>query len=268
MGELTRLFGDDKLRSLTGRSGLERAIQDGTREAAAAIGSVSRTPYHEDAWKFVRDCVWTLDEARPEEPVRQFPSGACKACGIYCVGSTGKCAKCEGEAKPIDYFRLITEQWVKRDPPILAVPKPRRMRMSWLFCALHTWLACTSRGVAAYLISTKEEKSKELIERCVHILRHVPTTLLKVPRWEYYVRPPRIVFPALQSKIVGIGEGPDQLRQFTATAVMCDEIAFWRWPRSSFTAIKPTIEGGGRIVLLSSANPGFFKQLVGGEIQS
>jgi hypothetical protein len=46
------------------------------------------------------------------------------------------------------------------------------------------------------------------------------------------------------------------------TAIFGDECAFWEHARAFYAASKPTIDGGGRITLVSSASPGFFQQLV------
>lgn len=63
------------------------------------------------------------------------------------------------------------------------------------------------------------------------------------------------------SYIFGISEGPDQLRQYTASYIYCTEMAFWKWGRTTWRAMKPTLEGGGRVVVDSTAGPGFFKEM-------
>ena len=61
------------------------------------------------------------------------------------------------------------------------------------------------------------------------------------------------------SKIIGVPEGPDQLRQYTASAIFADELGTCESPRACFTAMKPCIDGGGRLTILSSAYPGFLR---------
>ena len=60
-------------------------------------------------------------------------------------------------------------------------------------------------------------------------------------------------------------QGPDQLRQYTASYVYLTEMAFWEWAEETYAALLPTIQGGGKIVMDSSAGPGFFERLIHGE---
>ncbi|MHA2313209.1 MAG: hypothetical protein ACXADF_17115, partial [Candidatus Thorarchaeota archaeon] len=64
------------------------------------------------------------------------------------------------------------------------------------------------------------------------------------------------------SEIIGIGQGANQLRQYTVTAILADEMAFWEEAQATYVAALPTIEGGGKFAGISSAHPGFFKSLV------
>jgi len=65
---------------------------------------------------------------------------------------------------------------------------------------------------------------------------------------------------------MAVGQGADQMRSYTASYVMLDEVAFWEQAEASWGALKPTIQGGGKICLISSANPGFFQRIVEGDI--
>ena len=71
----------------------------------------------------------------------------------------------------------------------------------------------------------------------------------------------RLHFPETDSEIIGIGEGPDQLRQLTITGILADELGFWASGYDTYVASRPTIEGGGRFTGISTPAPGFFKQL-------
>jgi hypothetical protein len=88
----------------------------------------------------------------------------------------------------------------------------------------------------------------------------------KVP-FERFRQPHRIELPQSRSFIMAVGEGPNQLRQYTVTAILMDEIGTWNWPRASWGATKPAIEGGGRITAVSSAYPGFWASCVQGELE-
>jgi hypothetical protein len=221
--------------------------------------------YRRDAWAFIRECVVTVDELDAEQPLKPFPVAACVPCGRYLTAAMDRCAGCQGAGVPLGYLEVLARQWQLAEPALLLVPKARRMRLTWLFVALHVWLAWSRPKANIFFVSSKEEKSAELVERARGILQRVPRD--KVGRIEVKQRaaPPQVQLVRNGSKIIGVPEGASQLRQFTATAIMADEFATWEWPREAFSAMRPTIDGGGRLTLLSSAYPGFFAELCKGE---
>jgi hypothetical protein len=209
--------------------------------------------------------VWTVDELDPRTPVKAFPVAVCLGCGMYAGQGVARCARCQDGLAPLRYLEVLTRQWQSASPALLLVPKARRMRLTWLFVALHVWLAWTRPLSRIFFVSSKEEKSAELIERARGILARLPpATLGPIPVLAKN-SPPEVTLVATGAKILGVPEGSDQLRQYTATAILADEFGTWEWPRSAFAAMRPCIDGGGRLTLLSSAWPGFWRELVAGE---
>lgn len=198
----------------------------------------STVRYHDDPWAFLTEAVFTLDQISGK--IRAFP--------------------------PHDYLKDIVSLWQKER--LLLVPKSRRMFVTWLFVALHYWLARYRPATTVAFVSRKEgrnesEGSAELVARAKFIHDHLPAHLEPI---EIEYKFCRIKFPHNHSEIVGIGQGPDQLRQLTLTAIFADELAFWEQAREAFQAMRPTLEGGGRFTGVSSAHPGFFAQLVHDEV--
>jgi len=276
--------------------------------------------YRRDPWLWLREAVWTVDEVDKAHPVKPFPVAVCVPCETYVGGAAveyapadgddyqgGRCASCGGALQEVTYLRHLTRGWQAagnkgggyRDalgvdwpwpwaghPPIMAVPKPRRMRLSWLMVSLHTWLALFTPHAKVFIMSSKQEKSAELIERSTGILTRMPAGST-LPVWQWDGRPadrgatlkawgyhatgtvrggvPMIEFTN-GARLWGVGEGADQLRQYGATAVFCDEIGTWANPRASYGAIRPTIEGGGQLTMVSSAYPGFWGDVVSGRL--
>src|SRR5262252_5505245 len=147
--------------------------------------------------------------------------------------------------------------------PLLAIPKSRRMVVTWLFVAVNYWLArFASNSKVAFMArklgKTETEGSAELVRRAKFIHEHLPATF-PVCEVEYSIGFLR--FPN-GSEIVALGEGEEQARQHTFTSVLADEVAFWDHAFETWVALRPTIEGGGRLTAVSSAGPGFFKDLV------
>jgi len=150
--------------------------------------------------------------------------------------------------------KLLTER-------LLLIRKTRRMVMSWLVQAFNLWDAMFHIGRSIYVQSDKEEKSDELVRRCKFIYENLPPFTKPIaPRMVYKYC--RLSFPEIDSEIVGVPQGANQLRQITASRIFGDEFAFWETAEASYGSMRPTIEGGGQIVLVSTSFPGFFKKLV------
>ena len=238
---------------------LQAVEQDLTRIDAEAR-------YRAEAWSFIRECVTTVDELDPVTPIKAFPVGVCRGCQRY-LGSAEetRCLRCGRGGEPLAYLEMLARQWQSGEPALLVVPKARRMRLTWLFVALHVWLAWSRPKSNVFFVSSKEEKSAELVERARGIMARLPPDKVVPFKVHHKNSPPEIRLLHNGAKIWGVSEGADQLRQFTATAILADEFGTWEWPRAAFTAMKPSIDGGGQLTILSSAYPGFFRELVAGE---
>jgi hypothetical protein len=224
-----------------------------------------RRRYLVDAWAWVAECVWTIDELDAQSPVKPFPVAVCVPCGGRYLGHVDRaaCPGCGRPPAPLAYLETLARQWQSATPPLLAVPKARRMKLTWLFCALHAWLACTRPYVAAFLVSSKELKSIELLDRVEGILTRCPRDRYRPPAW---TRQQDLLTLENGSRVWAVSEGADQLRQFSATAILADEFGTWSWPRAYYSAMLPCIEGGGRLTIVSSAFPGTWRELVTGEL--
>jgi hypothetical protein len=226
-----------------------------------------RRRYVKDPWAWLTECVTTIDELDPAQPVKPFPVAACRPCARYlgAAEASAPCGRCGGPATPLAYLEHLARTWHRAEVPILIVPKARRMILSWLFCALHAWLAWTRPYAKIFLVSSKESKSAELLDRVHGILERVPTERCAPLKLARTLSPPLLQL-ANEAMVFGVAEGADQLRQYTATAILADEVGTWTWPRAAYTAFKPCTDAGGRLTLVSSAYPGFFAELVRGEV--
>jgi hypothetical protein len=57
------------------------------------------------------------------------------------------------------------------------------------------------------------------------------------------------------------------LRQHTASGLLIDEAGFQPELQNSIRAAQPMLDGGGRIDVVSTANPGYFELLCEGRIK-
>jgi hypothetical protein len=233
-------------------------ILDDLREVEA------REAYAADVWTWLSACVTTVDELDPVSPIKRFPTSVCPICARYVGGAESTCSGCGGPTSPLTYLRDIARQWQSARPPLLLIPKARRMRLTWCLVACHTWLALHRPHANVFFVSSKEEKSGELIERARGILARLPAWGGGGSVVESRASPPLIKLDN-GAMLMGVAEGADQLRQYTATAILADEFGTWAWPRAAYTAMRPCIDGGGRLTLLSSAWPGTWAEMVKGE---
>lgn len=190
-------------------------------------------------WTFVRDACFTQDEA-DEGRVKAFPDNP--------------------------YLRHICDTWSVYK--MLAIPKSRRMMLTWIMLALHLHLALFVPRSAIFVQSKKAEDSDYLLgdNRMLFIYRHLPDWLHGYGLPTVQRKQFNLTF-SNGSIIKAVSQGADQLRGYTATAVLCDEIAFWERAHETWRALRPIVQGGGRVSLVSSAAPGFFEAVVKGGLR-
>lgn len=192
--------------------------------------------YIADPWEFAKECVFTKDEVDKKNPVKRFPSD-------------------------LEYLHVYFKVWQKE--PMIAVPKSRRMFMSWANIILHLWDAMFHGGRNIAFVSKKEEDADELLNKCEHILENIPESALpKSLRPKHKKTYCCLEFPETGSRIIGMPQGADQLRMHTFSRILADEAAFWDQAEKMYSASIPTLEGGGCMTMISSPAPGFFKRLV------
>ena len=188
--------------------------------------------YRGNPYKWACENVKTLDSVDKFHPIKAFPSH---------------------EPYLEYYFSCLSEQ------ALFATVKHRRMFITWANLIFCTHEASFFEGVRTAIISKKEEDADELVQRCSFIMDNLPKTLVR-PTHKYVYGELR--FPEIDSKIFAVAQGPDQLRQFTCTRIFGDEVMTWPQARATFVAMKPTLEGGGHVSLVSTRYPGFFKELI------
>ncbi|MFA5864469.1 MAG: hypothetical protein WC975_07250 [Phycisphaerae bacterium] len=189
-----------------------------------------------DPWVFTTRFCYTLDSHDRKNPIKLFPNRI--------------------------YLRELTELWLTN--PLLVIAKSRQMMATWLFVCLYLWEAIMFPGRLIFLQSKREEDAignanaaTGLLGRTRFILEHLPPDLQP----QYKTSANKIEFPTNNSTIWAIPQGPDILRQHTASGILSDEMAFQYLAEDAYTAAIPTIENGGKFTALSTANPGFFQKL-------
>lgn len=195
----------------------------------------------EDPMEFFK-AIRTKDQVDKKNPVKRFPY-------------------------ELSYLRTYIRLW--QTEKLILVPKSRRMIMSWTNVCLFLWDTMWNIGRHQAFVSKKEDDANELVERAYFVLENLDKTIIPrdiIPK--YKLTYCKLHFPEIDSTIQGFPQGADQLRQFTFSGILADEMAFWPDAQEMYAASFPTLEGGGRFTAISSPGPGFFKSLVFDQLDS
>lgn len=161
----------------------------------------------------------------------------------------------------LEYMIPIIRTW--QDAQYYAIEKSRDMTATWLMIALHTWDTMFHAGRQHIFQSEDAFKTLELVQRANVIYKNTPTFLREaIGRASYSkgtTKSGELYFLDQESEILGLPQGPDQIRQFHPSGIFADEAAFQSEAGSTFAAIKPAIMQGGRYSAISSANRSWFE---------
>ena len=165
--------------------------------------------------------------------------------------------------------RVERKQYLKelavlmQNEKMLIVEKSRQMMVSWIACSLCVWQAMYYPGQRIMIQSKKESDADGLVDRCKFIYDNLPKDVKEMyPTKQPFAYLKMIFMSNPISVISGCPQGSDVLRQWTCSLIISDEMAFQEMAEDAFTASKPTLVGGGRIIGISTPNGrGFFWRL-------
>lgn len=130
--------------------------------------------------------------------------------------------------------------------------KARQLGISWLCCWYALWRCLLQPGAVVLLFSKGETEAQELLRRITVLHARLPDWLrASLPgvatdnETEFGLTNGAICRSLAATKSGG--------RSFTASVVILDEAAFLAWPDALYAALKPTIDGGGQLIVLSTA---------------
>jgi phage terminase large subunit-like protein len=135
---------------------------------------------------------------------------------------------------------------------LVVILKARQLGISWLCCAYVLWLCLFHPGRVVLLLSKGEVEANELSRR-------IKVMYARLPDW---MRAKAPLHKSNDSEIAWTNESRVQSlaatrnagRSFTASLVLMDEFAFMQWGEEVYTAVKPTIDAGGQLIIVSTAN--------------
>jgi hypothetical protein len=203
--------------------------------------AVQRSKCAEDIEYFAQFVVTKDEHAQGEGSVRPFPTR---------------------EQKPYIWDILDTINAEQ----LVAIEKSRQLMVTWLVCLYALWVAKFQSNRLIFIQSKKEEDASNLVfnsewsaARISFMESNLPETLRSDCSSAYG----KLLFRDTGSRIWGIPEGGDQIRSYTASLIYSDEAAFQPEFEAAWKAANPSVKGGGKMIIVSSARSGaYMKQLL------
>ena len=132
---------------------------------------------------------------------------------------------------------------------LVVIMKARQTGISWLMAAYALWTALYRDGAVVVLISQGEREATVLLGKCRFIHQMLPADLKRQIGTDSTTE---ISFPGIGAKIVALSSAEKSGRSETATLVIVDEAEHHEYLDSNYAAIKPTIDAGGQLVMVST----------------
>ena len=135
---------------------------------------------------------------------------------------------------------------------LLVILKARQLGISWLACLYALRLCTLWPGQPVLCLSRGQLEANELVHRISVMHREHADRAQTLPRlikdntadleWDN------------GSSVISLAATKNAGRSQTAALAILDEWAFMAWPRETLAAVKPTIDAGGKLFIISSAD--------------
>ncbi len=163
----------------------------------------------------------------------------------------------QGDGYSLIPFHLWPEQmdfiYTLLDERRVVTLKARQLGITWLCCAYALWICLFQAGRMVLAFSQGQNEADEMIRR-------VRAMWERLPEW-FYAYLPTTGRPKTSEIEWSNGSRMESFpatrragRSFTASLVLMDEIAFMDWADELYTAVTPTIDNGGQLIVFSTAN--------------
>jgi len=129
--------------------------------------------------------------------------------------------------------------------------KARQMGFSWMLASYVIWLLTFHEGSKILIISKGQVDSQALLRKAKFIYKNLPES------WKKDIEKDsgsEFSLKGSESEILALPSTEDAGRGFTASVVFQDEVDFHPEIEANMLAIKPTIDGGGQLIMGSTVN--------------
>jgi len=149
----------------------------------------------------------------------------------------------------LPYLRFLVDLYVKED--LIIVAKSRQMMMTWIGCALLLWQVMFNEAQKVIIQCLKEENANSHIQEKVNVLWQNLPTWLKTQKPAKCIKNHFTIMheennAGSDSVIKALQQGADAIRQFTASIIFSDEMAFQDQAKDAYTTSMPTVMGRGK----------------------
>ncbi len=228
----------EKIRIIQARAAIERdpAV---LKKLVEALDQAKWEAGKQDAWFFMRALCKTQNE-NPEpgvDPFQPFPD--------------------------FEYLRVLLKEWeeVEKKPSdkLLMIPKSRQMMVSWFACAMVLYWCLTKKAKRIGWQGKKAEDTNQMLLRVYGLWERLPKSVRDEHPCEQKFM--HLRFPSMSCDIHAIPQGEEQVRQYTWSLFILDEMAFQIDAEPAYYALLPALGKHGMAVAISTAGPGHFETL-------
>jgi len=136
------------------------------------------------------------------------------------------------------------------DRRLIVILKARQLGFSWLVAAYAVWLLLFHDGAVVLMLSKGQVEAKTLLKKARFVYRALPDS------WQLPLETDsttELSLVGMASKILALPSTEEAGRGETSTVVIQDEAESHEYLEANFTAVKPTIDGGGQMIIGSTA---------------
>ena len=151
------------------------------------------------------------------------------------------------------------ELWMRQNEMIMDIPearqviilKARQLGLTWLMVCYALWMMIFKPGSGILLFSRRDDEASELVDRIRGVHARLPAFLQATKTTD---NAHEIAFGYIDSWARSFPTTKHSGRMYTATLAIVDEADFIQWLKRLLNAVKPTIDAGGQLILLSTAD--------------
>ena len=144
---------------------------------------------------------------------------------------------------------------------LVAVEKSRQLIVTWSVCLYILWCCKFQKNRLWFVQSKKEADAANLVFNSEWPNARISFMEFNLPeglRSDVFPSYGMLSFSDTGSRIWGIPEGGDQIRSYTASGIFSDEAAYQPEFGHAWKAANPTVKGGGKMIVVSSARNGAY----------